>query len=365
MKKIGKQVCFLPTDETVKRNGEGAFVHLKDGRILYAYTEYIGGGGGDHDWARISAVCSSDEGETWGEKRVLLEPHGDDRNIMSVSFLRMENGELGMFFLRKTGQHCRLNLVRSDDEGETWQEPTVCCDEGYYVVNNDRVLRLKNGNILFPANFHETPNSNYSLQCYFCSDDDGRTWKKLGQSLRHPFPNSTSGLQEGGLFQYEDESLWGWARTRSGSQFVMLSKDGGLSWTMPCGSELFTGPDSPMQVKAVGPYTVAIFNPKPRYYGRVEIEAGETGKNLWARTPLACMVSHDGGRTFPEGYLLEDDPANAYCYPAVLEGDGYFLVAYYHSNDSGVCLSSCKITKVMFSELTGGWKTPERYIRTF
>jgi hypothetical protein len=140
----------------------------------------------------------------------------------------------------------------------------------------------------------------------------------------------------------------------------MFSRDNGLTWSQPCGSELFTGPDSPMQVKDVGPYTVAIFNPKPRYYGRVEVEQDENGKMLWSRTPFMCLLSRDGGQTFTEGFLLEDDPANAYCYPAVLEGEDYFLTAYYHSNDSGICLSSAKITKVMFSELEDGWKSPQK-----
>lgn len=355
MKKVGRQVHFLPTDETVKRNSEGSFIRLRDGRIMYAYTEYVGTGGGDHDWAQISAIYSSDEGETWGNKRVLLEPREEDKNIMGVSFLRMANGDLGMFFSRKTGEFCRMNLVRSADEGETWYGDIVCCDEGYYVINNDRVLRLKNGNILFPANLHVRPVGGYSVQYIFCSEDDGKTWRKLGEPVSHPFPDSTTGLQESGLFQYDDESLWAWARTRSGSQFMMYSEDGGVTWSSPCGSELFTGPDSPMQVKRVGPFTVAIFNPKPRYYGRIEVESQETGKKLWGRTPFVCLVSRDGGRTFLDGYLLEDDPANAYCYPAVFEGDGYFLTAYYHSNDSGVCLSSCKLTKVMYSELEGGY----------
>ena len=39
MKKIGKQVFFLPTNEQVKRNGEGAFIRLKDGRIMFGYTQ--------------------------------------------------------------------------------------------------------------------------------------------------------------------------------------------------------------------------------------------------------------------------------------------------------------------------------------
>lgn len=360
MKKIGRQVHLLPTGETVKRNGEGAFIRLKDGRIMYAYTEYIGVGNADHDPAHISAIFSDDEGETWSGKRILMERQPGDLNIMSVSLLRMANGDLGMFFLRKTGVDCTANLVRSADEGETWSKPVVCTDKGYYVVNNDRVIRLQNGSLLFPANMHATPEAPTSVQYYFCSEDDGRTWEKIGGPLVHPFPNSMSGLQEGGLYQFEDGDLWGWARTRSGSQFMMYSKDGGVSWTTPCGSELFTGPDSPMQVKDVGPYTVAIFNPKPRYYGRLEVETNETGKGLWARTPFVCLVSRDRGKTFPEGYLLEDDPGNSYCYPAVLEGDDYFLVAYYHSNDSGICLSSCKLAKVMFSELEGGYQTPAK-----
>ena len=48
MKKIGKQVFFLPTNEQVTRNGEGAFIRLKDGRIMFGYTQY-GGCSGDHD----------------------------------------------------------------------------------------------------------------------------------------------------------------------------------------------------------------------------------------------------------------------------------------------------------------------------
>lgn len=353
MKKIGRQVHFLPTGETVKRNGEGAFLRLKDGRIMFAYTEYTESGG-DHDWAQLVAIYSSDEGETWGNRRILMKPKAQDANIMSVSLLRMQNGELGMFFLRKSQGHCRLNLARSCDEGDSWYEETVCCDEGYYVVNNDRAVRLRNGHILFPANRHVREDSGYSAQYIFGSEDDGRTWRKLGAPVYHPFPNSTTGLQESGLYQYADESLWAWARTRSGSQFLMYSYDEGVTWSMPCGSELFTGPDSPMQVKKVGDATVAIFNPKPRYWGRTELESQETGKKLWARTPFVCLVSRDDGKTFPEGYLLEDDPGNAYCYPAIFAGEDYFLVAYYHSHDSGVCLSSCKLTKVMHEELTGG-----------
>ena len=358
MKKIGREVCFLHTSEEVSRNGEGAFARLNDGRIMYAYTEYAGQGYGDGDPAHITAIFSNDEGETWGGKRILVDRNPEDKNIMSVSFLRLKDGKLAMFFLRKTGPDCRLNMVTSEDEGETWSEATVCCAPGFHVVNNDRVVRLQNGEIIFPANVHNDPNNRkVSQQCYYVSADEGKTWSMRGGLVKHPFPNTSSGLQEGGLYQYDSGLLWGWARTRSGSQFMMFSKDNGENWTTPCGSEVFTGPCAPLQVKRVGPYTVAIYNPKPQYFGWKEVKPLQVS-TLRNRSPFLCLVSRDGAKSFNEAYLLEDDPANDYCYPAILEGEDYFLVAYYHSGDTGVCLSNCKILKVMYSELEGGWENP-------
>ena len=64
MKKIGREVNFIPTAPGNSRNGEGTLVRLKDGGILFAYTEFIGDDWWDHAEARISAVYSYDEGET-------------------------------------------------------------------------------------------------------------------------------------------------------------------------------------------------------------------------------------------------------------------------------------------------------------
>ena len=52
-----------PTDE-FPRNSEGSFVTLKDGTILYSYTQFYGGAG-DHSKARIVSIKSEDEGKTW------------------------------------------------------------------------------------------------------------------------------------------------------------------------------------------------------------------------------------------------------------------------------------------------------------
>ena len=72
MKNIGKEVLFLATKENNPRNGEGTFVRLSDGRIMFAYTEYYGVDWDDDAIAHICACFSSDEGETWSKPRVII-----------------------------------------------------------------------------------------------------------------------------------------------------------------------------------------------------------------------------------------------------------------------------------------------------
>ena len=53
----GKIVCELRPSENNKRNSEGAFIQLKNGDIMFAYSRYRGGDR-DHDPADIYAVIS-------------------------------------------------------------------------------------------------------------------------------------------------------------------------------------------------------------------------------------------------------------------------------------------------------------------
>ena len=148
---------------------------------------------------------------------------------------------------------------------------------------------------------------------------------------------------EPGLYEHEDGTIWCYMRTQLGCQWQMLSTDGGETWSVPRPNMLFTSPASPMLVKKVCGATVAVFNPIPNYYGRQ--------KALWGRTPLVMLVSETDGvghdlAAFPTSVMLEDDPTNNYCYPAILEGEDYFLLSYYHSNNTACPLNSLKIVKI-------------------
>jgi hypothetical protein len=369
MKKIGREVLFLPTGEHNPRNGEGSMIRLNDGRIMYAYTQYYGTEGDDHATARVAAYYSSDEGESWVDGGVLIAKDDEALNIMSVSLIRMQNGDLGVAYLRKSmkGEDllCMPYLVRSSDEGKSFSEP-VCCaaEDGYYVVNNDRLVRLASGRILLPAAYHGE--SGYKARPgvlkVLYSDDDGRSWKFSRDTVESPYDDYVQ-LQEPGVFELPDGRIWMWCRTAYGHQYQCFSVDNGDTWSTVEPAFRFTSPDSPMQIRAVGGYTLAVFNPIG-YNCLIE------GRELWKspkRTPYVCAISRDGGLSFVENkktfcnggfddfinstYLLEDDRTNSYCYPAILEVEGGFLVAYYHSNGTPACLNCAKITKVSFDEL--------------
>ena len=357
MKKIGRQVLFIETSKGNPRNGEGAFMRLKNGSIMFGYTEFLGD---SESWdddanARISVVFSEDEGETWSESQVLFEKSENSKNIMCLSFLRMNNDDIGAFYIVKNADGTdKIVLTRSADEGKTWSEPLSCMEcleeQDYYVLNNDRVLKLKSGRIIFAVARHTVHSGEDVFMpgelCFFISDDDGATWQKTQTELKCPFEKDPDGYEEPGLYELSDGRIWCYIRTGLGWQFEAFSSDEGITWSTPSPNMFFSSPCSPMLVKDCGKVTVAVFNPIPEHIMRDD-------EHLWGRTPYVLAVSTDRGETFKKEkiFYLENDPKNGYCYPAILQGEDYFLVAYYHSNNSGVCLDSTKIVKIMYDEI--------------
>lgn len=360
MNTIGTQTAMIGGPEAGNsRNGAGCFVRLRSGALLYAYTEYLGTGWDDHHPNRISCLISYDEGESWTDKRVILEQPADAKNISLISLVRMDNGDLGMMYSFRrmdtpaeqlTGTITHL-FVRSRDEGLTWSESVDCMpvrQDNYYAISNDRLIRLRSGRWIYSiarhSVFEEHTEFAPGVVCFFCSDDDGYTWKKLPAEIGGSLPGDTDGWQEPGLYEYEDGTLWCYARSGLGWQFKAYSHDGGRTWSPMMPDYNYSSPPSPMMVKRVGPYTVSVFNPAPR---RVD----ERQTRLMGRTPLICAVSEDDGRTVHRRYYLEDDPNNAFCYPTVFDGTGYFLVSYDHSNNTLDCHNSVKITKIRYEEI--------------
>lgn len=311
-----------PTPGTNPRNSEGAFIQLKDGRLLFVYTHFTGGAG-DHAAAHLASRSSRDGGRTWTTRDDLVLPNEVKLNVMSVSLLRLASGEVALFYLRKNApDDCRLYLRRSADEGKTWGEPVLCIpDAGYYVVNNDRVVQLQSGRLVVPASYRHAPGGRAPhpgvAVCYL-SDDGGKTWRKTKTALQPP-ENSKTGLQEPGVVELRDGRLLMLCRTDQGCQYRSYSKDGGDTWSPAEPTEL-KSPVSPASVKRI-PKTgdlLLVWN------DHRDIDAARRGK----RTPLTAAISRDDGKTWEKVKTLEDDPAGWYCYTAITFVGDRVLLAY-------------------------------------
>jgi len=172
---------FAPSKDN-NRNSEGAFITLKNGNIMFAYSRYGGEGDDDGAAADIYASISPDGGESFGNPYPLIthnEMNAD--NIMSASFMRMANGDIGLFFLAKTKTvNCLCYLIRSSDEGKTWSNPVLCSeDSGYFVVNNDRIVRTKSG---ISSSFSNFAMLLLTADCVICS---------FVLALANPFSSTT------------------------------------------------------------------------------------------------------------------------------------------------------------------------------
>lgn len=362
MKVIGKRVHVIPPAKGNPRNGEGDFIRLPDGRIMFAYSEYYTNDMEDHGPSQITAVFSSDEGESFGDRRVLVAPTEGVLNRMCVSFLPMQNGDIGMFYgekyINEDGLvYMRLMLTRTKD-GESFSEP-INCAEGirYSVFENARVIRLSSGRILIPSNDHPYDESN-KLQLrgiaeFFYSDDDGRTFHKFSARYENPNKNVSSGLQETGVIEIEGEKILAFSRTDASCQYLAISEDGGETFTESQPSLFFTSPCSPMHMRHLpNGKTVAVWNP-------VAPSPLTDVRHSFTRTPLACAVVEGKGEKFrgdllsvpAKVFLLEDDLNEAYCYPAVFAEKDYFLCAYYHSYGQKFILSATVIKKIYYSEI--------------
>ena len=151
------------------RNSEGAFFTLKNSDILFAYSKFKGKSNADYASADICLLRSTDDGRTFGEEKTIMTCESEKAvNIMSLSFLEMANGDIGLFYLvRQTYTHMRMYLRRSADGGNTWSDRVLCMPEdGYYVVNNDRVRHLASGRILIPAARHAVAEGYVDARCH-------------------------------------------------------------------------------------------------------------------------------------------------------------------------------------------------------
>lgn len=345
---------LLPPAPGNPRNTEGAFVTLKDGRIMFAYTRFSGGG--DHDAATIVARYSTDGGKTWSETDTPVVANEGGMNVMSVSLLRLQDGRIALIYLRKNSVvDCRPYIRYSSDEGKTWSPATLCIkEEGYFVLNNDRVIQLRSGRLVAPVAWHRAKDGNYGsrgIAMAYLSDDAGKTWRRSRTELECPTA-SNAGFQEPGVVELKDGRIMMFIRTQLGSQYLSYSSDGGDTWSEARPSAIHS-PLSPASIKRV-PSTgelLMVWNDHssidPSYKASDSGERRSGGK----RTPLTVALSRDEGKTWILAHDLLASPTGWYCYTAIHFAGDRVLLAFASGGDGLPGLSKMDLAYFDISRL--------------
>lgn len=307
------------------RNSEGSFATLASGRIIFCYSQFYGGAA-DESPARLVRIHSDDQGRTWSAPVTVVENTAGN-NVMSVSLLRLASGKLAMFYcIKNSWIDCRPHMRLSTDDGETWTEPKLVQQApGYFVLNNDRVIQTSKGRIIVPLAFHRSrgtdPHTSKSwdaraIATWVTSDDEGATWQESSSWWAMPV-RSGSGLQEPGVVERADGSLFSWCRTDQGGQYGFDSTDAGNTWSPPVPTEM-KSPNGPASIKRLpgSADLLAIYND----------HSGQFPFPPKKRNPFVAAISSDGGKTWPRRKLIESDPDGLYHYTAIhFVGDAVLL----------------------------------------
>ena len=333
-----------PTKEH-PRNSEGSFATLASGRVIFCYSQFYGGAA-DESAAQIVRIQSDDQGRTWSAPEVVV-PNAGGKNVMSVSLLRLASGKLAMFYLIKNSWiDCSPHMRISSDDGKTWSEPKLIQDApGYFVMNNDRVIQTSKGRIIAPLAFHRSrgsdPHSSKSFDAraiamWIYSDDEGATWQESASWWAIPV-RSSSGLQEPGVVECADGSLFSWCRTDQGAQYGFNSTDAGKTFSPPVPTEM-KSPNGPASIKRLPDSNdlLAIYND----------HSGMFPFPPKKRNPFVAAISSDDGKTWPQRKLIESDPDGLYHYTAIHFIGDAMLIGYCAGDSKVGALNRLRIRRI-------------------
>jgi len=336
---------LVPPKTNNPRNSEGDFISLKNGLMMFVYTRFTGGTS-DDSRADLYAIFSGDHGKTWSLRSEPIVENEGKKNVMSASLLRLSEGEIALFYLRKNGPDDCLPMMRiSKEEGRNWSEAVPCVTEGgSYVLNNDRAVQLKSGRIILPLARHAKTGETWSARATFLcsySDNGGRSWRKSATELVAPEPSRT-GLQEPGLIELKDGRLMMYARTDMGCQYRSYSTDGGDTWS-PAEASNILSPVSPASIARI-PSTGDLLLVWNDHDGVDEAHRGK-------RTPFCVAVSKDEGNTWIKKKTLDDDADGWYCYTAIEFSGDRVLLAHCAGDSKVGRLNSTRLTTFELSWL--------------
>lgn len=197
-------------------------------------------------------------------------------------------------------------LMKSDDNGKTWSEPTRL-PPGIMGPIKNKPIELADGVLLCPSS---TEDQGWRLHFEYTADL-GNTWRR---SSPLNDPEHIKAIQPS-VLAYGPQKLQAIGRTRASGMFQVWSEDGGETWGEVTKLGLPNPSSGTDAVTLANGQQLLVYNHSPTYK---------------VRSPLNIALSRDGLQ-WNAALVLEDNPdaPAGFSYPAVIQtSDGLVHVTY-------------------------------------
>lgn len=263
-------------------------------------------GNGDNPNGFFMLATSDDDGKKWSKPRVVIDPtdppDAPQRRALVGNLWTDPQGRLWCFFDQSLGYfdgRCGDWYIRCDnpDDAEpVWTKPVRFADgctlnKPTVLTNGDWLLpvslwtRDRIGPAILKESHHEL--DSIRMANVFASTDQGKTWTRRGGVA---FPGTD--FDEHMIVELKDGRLWMLARTKKGIS-ESYSTDKGATWSEPA-------PSSIQNVSA------RFFIRRLASGNLLLVKNGPIDTRLPRRSSMTAFLSHDDGKTWSKGLLLDD-----------------------------------------------------------
>lgn len=280
----------------------------KNGRL---YATWYSGGKGEGIENFVLVVRSDDDGQSWSEPILVIDPPGPVRAFDPVLWIDPEH-RLWLFWAQSQGWwngRGGVWFVRCDEPEAgclVWTEPRRI---GNGVMMNKPLVRA-NGEWLLTIAVWATKEPRLpelgeeAVSSVFASTDRGETFHRLGGA---DVPYRC--FDEHMVIERRDGLLWMLVRTIYGIG-QSISRDGGKTWSPGAPTDL-AGPNTRFHIRRLSSGRLLLLN-----------HLGFTG-----RSHMTASLSEDDGRTWTAHLLLDERPDVSYP-DATLAEDGRIRIVY-------------------------------------